>query len=472
MMIEQGKCPCVLLFHASSGMNVGDDAQMYATVRRLEKHVPGVQVIIARMFQGKPPDLLPGHEFVPAPHLYINKRSLFLRAILKALRTCGWRSCAELLDTFLSLTRAFMLLSAVRFYRSTGRLPLLGKDVRNAVRTISQCDVVYCSGGGNLNDVFLSRGLVSRAAVFRLAEILRRPVVVSGQGVGPLKSHVGRYLLRRWGRSVEFFGCRDMRESRDLLLDIGFDEQRVMSLGDDATDLCTSSRDRVSEILAEEGLTTNGEPPVYVHIRLHNFSQGFREKGIPAMARFLDRVIERFGCRIVFLPISYARQRAYDDDIGDAFEVYTSMRNRSSVSFINKHRYSPPDMKGIIASGKFLIGFSYHSWVFALSSGIPAFAVFSGEYFRAKAAGLFAWYGRESWVWEMSELGGGAPLEEISSVLAHYDADRRDLLEKTARIAAQVNKPIDFINTKLVGSGEARHDQSDPTRNSPSIIGE
>lgn len=438
-------------------MNVGDDAQMYATVKRLEKHIPGVKVNIARMFQGQPPAFLPGHEFVPAPHLYINKRCVFIRAALKALRTFGWKRCAELLDTYLSLTRAIILLSAVRFYRLTGLLPLLCRDVRDAIRMMSRCDVVYCSGGGNLNDVFLSRGLISRVAVIKLAEIFGKPVVVSGQGVGPLKSRVGRYLLRCWGRHAEFFGCRDMTESRNLLLSLGFDKRRALSLGDDATDLETSTRDRVSQILADEGIDVNGKPLVYVHIRLHNFSRDFRERGIPVMADFLDRVIDRFDCRIVFLPISYARERAYDQDIGDAFEVFTSMRNRSSVSFINKHRYSPPDMKGIIASGKFLIGFSYHSWVFALSSGIPAFAIFSGEYFRAKAAGLFAWYGRESWAWELSELAKDRPLEEISAVLQDYQRHRRDLLNITAKMVTQIEQPVRII-VDMCGSSESERD--------------
>ena len=125
------------------------------------------------------------------------------------------------------------------------------------------------------------------------------------------------------------------------------------------------------------------------------------------------------------------------------------MKHRDSASFICREKYSPPDMKGIVNAGKMLIGFSYHAWVFALTSGIPALGLFSGEYFRTKSKGLFEWYNRPGWVWNVETLDVADVLRTIEDMVANCDAHREDLLRVTRHMAEQVQIPAQMAKAIL-----------------------
>jgi polysaccharide pyruvyl transferase WcaK-like protein len=184
---------------------------------------------------------------------------------------------------------------------------------------------------------------------------------------------------------------------------------------------------------------------------LHDFRQDFRDKGIPLLAELLDRLIEKTGYRILFIPVTYWTTKVFEGDLGDAFEVYARMQHRSDVSFVCREKYSPPDMKGVVGSCKMLIGFSYHAWVFAMTSGVPAFGLFFGEYFRMKSRGLFEWYDRSKWVWDIETANVASILDTIEAVAANYDAHREHLIRVTGRMIEQVEIPAKITKECLDG---------------------
>jgi polysaccharide pyruvyl transferase WcaK-like protein len=338
----------------------------------------------------------------------------------------------------------------------TGRVPLLntlGREVINAVRS---SDAVYCSGGGNLNDRWLLHELLPRTVTYRLAAVFGKPLVVSGQGIGPLQSRLGRRLLAAAGRQALIFGCRDYAESRDLLLELGLSPQAARSLGDDAVDLRTSPPERAREILRTEGVPEDGPPLLAVHIRLHNFSEDFRAMARQPLADLLDALIDRLGCRVLFIPISYARAAAGDADIGDAFDVYARMRRRGGASFICREKYLPPDMKAIVGQCRALIGFSYHAWVFALTSGLPAFGLYYGDYFRLKATGHFDWYGKSDWAWDVKGLVVDDVVATMVRTLQNPDEWRGQLDVRRHQMVARVEEPIRLLVQSLTRTPEGK----------------
>ena len=163
------------------------------------------------------------------------------------------------------------------------------------------------------------------------------------------------------------------------------------------------------------------------------------------MAELCDSLIERCNCFIAFIPISHAGKCAFDHDIGDAFEVFSRMKHRAQTGFICGKRYSPSEIKAVIAESVALIGFSYHAWVFSLTSGIPTFGLYFGEYFREKAAGLFAWYDRPEWAWDIARAKAEDVVTEISSALAGSPMHRRSLQDKTQSLIGTVEKPASLL---------------------------
>lgn len=458
---EPGAGPCVFLVHGSGLDNVGDSGQMYSAMERLERLIPKCRVVLARMYEPDDGSLWGERLSAPAPHIYVRARwNILLRLSLGVLGFLHLKMVAGGLTRLLYYCRALRLLWAARFARRAGFVPLWRRSGRQAIHAIRSCDAVYCSGGGNLNDIWLETELLPRVITYRLAGIFEKPLVISGQGIGPLQSKLGRRLLQ-WGvQDAQIVGCRDRDESRQLLLRLGLSEETAQSLGDDATDLRCADHDRLTQIFEQEGVEDDGKVRLAVHIRLHNFKEDFRTAAIAPLAQMLDSLIERTDCHILFIPVSYARKRAYENDIGDAFEVFARMRHRSNVSFICREKYSPPDMKAIVNACDLLIGFSYHAWIFALTSGTPALGLYYGEYFRLKAMGLFAWYNRPHWAWNVDGLDVSKFVDTVVQVLASADEHRRELTTITDQIIAQVERPTRLLQTKLaqhnrpVGAGE------------------
>jgi polysaccharide pyruvyl transferase WcaK-like protein len=430
---------------------------MFSAIERLERILPGCQVVVAKMYTPDDGSLWGGRENAPSLHLYLcqspGRLTGYARTLLERLHA---ERLASALVLTLAIARAVWLLFAVWCRRTLGMLPLLNRNAREAIRAICSCDLVYCSGGGNLNDIWLRAELLPRAVTYRVVALLEKPLIVSGQGIGPIHSRLGRFLLRWGARNARIFGCRDKHESRDLLLQLGLDEAVIQSLGDDATDLRCSDPNRVAEILASEGIPDDGRPMLAVHVRLHDFRTDFRTSAIPLLAELFDGVIERTSYRILFIPVTYSRTKAFEGDIGDAFEVYARMRRRSDVSFICREKYSPPDMKGIVGACRMLIGFSYHAWVFAMTSGIPAFGLFFGEYFRQKAEGFFGWYDRSHWAWDIETANAPSILRTIEEVAANYDIHCQDLARVTHRMIEQVEIPARLAKECLAERGASR----------------
>lgn len=384
--------------------------------------------------------LWPGVPLVASPRLYLLASSKLTVRVAGLLRGVGLGRLGALVFHFSLLTRVVRLLVAGWCWRRFGVVPLMDARGRNAVKEMGGVDAVYCSGGGNLNDIWLLSELVPRAVSYRLAHVMGKPCVVSGQGVGPLKSRAGKLVLG-WGlRHVAFFACRDLEESAAHLRGIGVAEERIASLGDDAFDLVPASAAAAEEILVAEGVPVDGKPLVIVHVRFTNFVSDFGVKGSPYTAAVLDGLIERTGCQVVFIPITNCARRAGDRDIGDAFDVYAHMKRRESVSFLIGRKYSPPEMKAVVARSKALIAYSYHAWVFALTSGVPAFGLFSGEYFRGKSSGLFAWYGRLDWVWDIERAEPGIVAAAIDREMKEETAGE-GLRAKTTELVGNVCVP-------------------------------
>jgi polysaccharide pyruvyl transferase WcaK-like protein len=445
---KQVGTPRIMLVHGAGAAprNAGDDAQALAVAQRLRRIIPGCGLMLARMYTEDDGSLWPAEDLVDSPHLYLLGQSALTRFILKCSRRARTKPLTALIYKGCLSTRVLRLLFAAWCKKVFGISPLIDKCGRRALENLVSCDAVYCSGGGNLNDIWLRQELLPRTTTYRVAHLLGKPVFVSGQGIGPLNSRLGKRLLR-WGtRHVKVFGCRDREESVKLLTSLGVNPQVAHSLGDDAMDLAPSPSSRAQEILKAEGVPVGQFPLIAMHIRFNNFSADFRNQGIPFVAELCDALIEQCNCFIAFVPITHARERTYDHDIGDAFEVFAKMKQRNRAAFICGERYSPPEIKAVIAESAALVGFSYHAWVFSLTSGHPTFGLYLGEYFRRKSAGLFAWYDQPNWVWDISKAKVQDIITEISSALDNAATHKRNLQTKTQSLVLAVEKPARLLN--------------------------
>ncbi|MCE5278148.1 MAG: polysaccharide pyruvyl transferase family protein [Planctomycetaceae bacterium] len=454
-LASQKRCR-IYLYHGSGWGNAGDSAQMLCALERLERMIPDAEVVVAKVYAVDDTQLYRdrpiGIGISPFLHKPLPPIIRSVMALWRRIPLLGRLHSVVMWHVLSSRGRRLVWAAAIA--RRTGRVPLLNAKGREFVRLIASSDAVYCSGGGNLNDKWLTSELVPRCTLYRVAHALRKPLIVSGQGIGPLKSRKGEALLARSMRWARIIGCRDFSESRDLLLKLGLEQSKPVSLGDDATDLRVSPPQRIREILQAEAVTDDGKPLVAVHVRLHTFPQDFRKhESVTRYVQTLDAMIEELDCRLLFIPITYARAKAYDQDMGDAFEIFTRLKNRNRCHFICREAYSPPDMKGVVAACKLVVAFSYHAWVFGMTSGVPALGLFFGDYFRLKAEGFFAWYDRRQWAINIQSIQKESFLEMIREIMGNYDCHRRHLLDVTQEMSRSVQMPAQMLRDALQQDG-------------------
>ncbi len=77
-------------------------------------------------------------------------------------------------------------------------------------------DLLLSGGGGLLQDVTGVRSIIYYLAVVTLARLLGKPVVYYAQGVGPVRSRIGRWLTRIVSNRVDLITVRDQASKEDL----------------------------------------------------------------------------------------------------------------------------------------------------------------------------------------------------------------------------------------------------------------
>ncbi|GAB3405001.1 polysaccharide pyruvyl transferase family protein [Flindersiella endophytica] len=82
-------------------------------------------------------------------------------------------------------------------------------DYRGLVAAIRDCDALVAGGGSLLQDVTSARPVAFYGGVMLLARMLRKPVFVYAQGLGPIRRRVNRLLAGLALRSATYVSLRD-----------------------------------------------------------------------------------------------------------------------------------------------------------------------------------------------------------------------------------------------------------------------
>jgi len=223
---------------------------------------------------------------------------------------------------------------------------------QGAIRTaIGQADVVLSGGGGLLQNATSLKSLLYYAGVIRSGIRAGKQTMVFAQSVGPL-DFWGKQTVRECCKGLAAATVRDER-SRDVLAPLV--PATPVEVTADPVLLYEPPKPAVD--LAPEGLGARSDPLVVVCVRkTAHFSDG-----IAAIAAAVDRLAERHGARVAFVPFG---------GVPDA---------DASTAIIRKCRSQPTlvALEGLdavaaaIARAKLVIGVRLHALVLALRFGVP-----------------------------------------------------------------------------------------------------
>jgi polysaccharide pyruvyl transferase WcaK-like protein len=259
------------------------------------------------------------------------------------------------------------------------------------IEAITAADGLVVAGGGNLSSLWPEH-VYERSALIAIASALGKPVVVSGQTLGPaLATRDGVLLCEMLGRA-SLVGVREAT-SFGIAQQLGVPADVLRLTCDDA-------------LWLKGAVSAESLPADYCVVTIAPWA-GLVDLQclVPSIARLLDRVIEVTGCDIVFVPhlgVLSADAKSADQVVHQ--DIIGAMSNTRVHAL---PMLDPKTVAQITRKAAMSISTRYHPVVFASSSGVPAVGISVDEYTGVKIGGALDLVGLGEFHIPLSMLASG-----------------------------------------------------------------
>lgn len=268
----------------------------------------------------------------------------------------------------------------------TSELPA-GDPARILISELSGCDGVLIAGGGNLNSRY-GWLLYERAAVVAVARALGKPVVVSGQTLGPQLTAADTMVLAELLASA---ALSSMREPTSTQLARSLGIAPVAGL-DDASFLPAEYR--------PAGLPADLPENGYVAVTVSPYSGP--EDYSALIGAQLDALYGQTGLPTVFIP-----HMGVGDEPGWDVEAHARIAGSMHTPSRQLPVLPARQVAALTAGAELVFTSRYHPAVFALSAGVPVVALSVDTYSGVRLAGAMGNWGLADFVLPLPALDGG-----------------------------------------------------------------
>ncbi|ARC57806.1 hypothetical protein AS850_12050 [Frondihabitans sp. 762G35] len=279
------------------------------------------------------------------------------------------------------------------------------------IDAIRDADAVAVSGGGNMASNW-SLHIFERAAIGALASLFGKPLVVSGQTIGPELSSEDRVLVGGLLRSAALVGVRE-RASLALVQGLGIDAERLSATIDDASFLgqepAGAARDEHP-----------ARPYCAVSLSTH-VGDADRDAYVTGVAALLDAIVRETGLEIVF--------HAHFASLDASLERGDSVIHRDVASRMQSAapRVAPTstshDSARLAKNADLVVSSRYHPAVFAVAAGVPTVGIAVDEYTTVKLTGALGNLG-QSGVVSGAQVVDGSAIVPALAVWREHDGIR------------------------------------------------
>ncbi len=414
----------IMLMGGYGWKDVGDEAMPMADIANLRRAVAGLDIVMLS----------------PFPHETMRRHGEYAIEDLGELGLSDAGDMREKAKLFL-LTSQF--LEAAR-QRKQGRRLRLWKSADIFFDELESCDLLFNVGGGNINSVIPTE-LYKKCSIFLAAKLLGKPVLLSGQTIGPFSRRLDAAYARFCLNQVDMISFRDNGESLARLRSIGVKAPAMEIAADDAMTIRPISKSEAEQALASE--TSQGwrsapsKAIVAMNIKasLSVFKgigrTGSLDRECAIMAELADSIIELYGAKVFFVPTDYSESV---DDRRLHERIVSLMKRRQMTACLNGE-YSPSQLKGLLALADAAIGSRYHFCVFAAGAHVPFLGIASGVYQRTKLNGLAGLCGLPECYADMDMEEGSFP--ELMRIAGNF-------MDRRAEIRASLRRVVPALEEK------------------------
>lgn len=283
---------------------------------------------------------------------------------------------------------------------------------------IVDSDLVVFSGGGYLTD----KGMLEcRASLLTglLASIIGKQVVMSGVGIGPLDSKISGFLLSRIAKVANAIMVRDPFESKDLLLKLNVNQEKIMPIGDDAFTLPAKMQNGPTD--------TPNLKLLAVHFRISNFTVNAEQIANSLLSALKHHEQQGWFIRFfIFSEISRHELDIINKIFSNKLSHYEVIQSRD-----------PRELKFKISECQLAIGIAYHFLIFALTTGVPTIGLYDGDYYKQKVCGLFSWFDMEESALQFTEINQPEITRRFNQLICNNENIKAQLLTRTEILSRQ-----------------------------------
>jgi polysaccharide pyruvyl transferase WcaK-like protein/glycosyltransferase involved in cell wall biosynthesis len=392
----------VLVVGSGGVSNLGDEAMTYATIERVARLRPGVEIDVVADAAALGSD-------TAVPFRFVGTLGEVCRGISDEEILVGADAAPFAQDLIASRGE---------------RLVAPTIDPRSY-------DVVVFAGGGNLNHIFFAQHTRWRAVLAACLRCHGVPFILSGQGIGPVMSRRERNVIAFLVSSAVRVGLREPA-SLDVVGGLAIIGAIVDVVGDDALGLSRTAPVEVDALLSSHGL--HGSYLV-AHARRADYV-GADDAALEAWARAVDELA--LARQLPVLAVAINSQPAAREV--DTLSLLAKGR-RASWSVVECE--APGTAAGIVGRSSGAVVHSYHEAVFALEQGVPAVLSAMTPYYDLKASGLARLFGLP----DAFVVRPGAPLDLDARLRAVADALRPT---RIAEVSSGVDAWLDHALTQAL----------------------
>lgn len=218
------------------------------------------------------------------------------------------------------------------------------------LKAIKNCDVLISGGGSLLQDVTSKNGILYYLGIMKLAQIMKKKVIIYAQGIGPVKEPRNRTLTAKILNKVQAITVRDF-DSRNELMEMGV-YQEVMVCVDPVLGIPNEQIDGEVGLRLLKQAKANFEiekKVLMVSARNWQHSDIFFQE----IAKSCDAMV-RQGWQVVFVPFHFP------EDVVVGKQIAAMMQQDVLVLEGN---YSPQETMAILKNADLIMGMRLHSLI-------------------------------------------------------------------------------------------------------------
>lgn len=303
------------------------------------------------------------------------------------------------------------------FYRGWRR------DNREKIKALKEADVLLSGGGGLLQDTyptkFLFGPLPYYLLIVLLAKLVGTPVMFFSQGIGPVTSKWGKFLMRRLANKADYITVRD-EHSKQELKDLRVTKPQTTVTADVVFTLQTNAAQ--GKIAKDYAL----HQPYVVFAPRPWFD--YEDDYMQAIAEIADELYVRYQLLPVFLPMERPA------DVEFSKKIIEQMKYATSAILIEK-QYDTIETAACIQGSELTIALRLHALIFAALGHVPHI----GLSYDPKVEAFL----KRSSMWPYS-----FPLEQIDrqAFLTHCET----LLDPTTQASEQIARHVEQLHEEAM----------------------